>query len=141
MKKLVLMLLLVASSANLLAQTPKVVVNDKDGWHKIGETTVSFDKDSDKIPIIGANRFAAIKIKVTEAPIRLESFEIAYGDNEKKNVKIGHEIKTQGETSVAYLDGEKVIKRVDLYYKTLEHGNHKKAHVEVWGLKTNPDKK
>ena len=141
MKKIVLMLLLVASSSSLWAQTPKVVVNDKDGWHKIGETTVSFDKDSDKIPIIGANRFAAIKIKVIEAPISLKSFDIDYGDNQTKKVAIGKEIKSQGETSVAYLDGEKVIKSVNLNYQTIAHGNNKKAHVEVWGLKTNPDKK
>ncbi|HSD06901.1 hypothetical protein [Flavobacterium sp.] len=143
MKKLALMLLLVASSTTLFAQTsvPKVVVNDKDGWHKIGETTVSFDKDTDKIPIVGANRFAAIKIKVTEAPINLKSFDVAYGDNQVKNVAIGKEIKSEGETSIAQLGGEKVVKRVDLHYNTVAHGNNKKAHVEVWGLKTNPDKK
>ena len=141
MKKLALMLLLVANSATLLAQVPKVVVNDKDGWHKIGETMVSFDKDSDKIMIVGANRFSAIKIKVTEAPISLVSYDINYGDNQKKNVKYGKEIKSPGETEVTSLGGEKVVKRVDLYYKTLPHGNNKKAHVEIWGLKTNPDKK
>ncbi|MGQ7944407.1 hypothetical protein [Flavobacterium sp. WC2509] len=141
MKKLVLMLLLVASSANIWAQTPKVVTSDKDGWHKIGETTVSLDKETDKIPIVGANRFAAIKLKVTDASIRLESFDIFYGDDAKKSVKIGKEIKGPGETSVAYLDGEKTVKRVDLFYHTISQGSNKKAHVEVWGLKTNPDKK
>ena len=140
MKKFVLMLLLAASSANIWAQVPKVVVSDKDGWHKIGETTVSLDKETDKILIVGANRFASVKIKVTEAPIRLESFDIFYDNDQKKTVKIGQEIKHEGETSVVNLDGEKNITKVEFYYHTIGNNKDKKAHVELWGLKTNPDK-
>lgn len=134
------MLLLAASSTNLWAQTPKVVISDKDGWHKIGETDVSLDKETDKIMIIGANRFAAVKIKVTDAPIRLESFDIFYDNDESKNVKIGQEIKHEGETSVVDLGGEKNIKRVEFYYHTVSNAKDKKARVELWGLKTNPNK-
>lgn len=141
MKKLVLMLLLVASSASVLAQVPKVVVNDKDGWHKIGETTVNHEKETDKILIMGANRFASIKIKVTDAPIRLEYFDIHLDNGEVKNVKIGQEIKSEGETAVVDLGGEKNIKSVDFFYHTVGQSTDKKAHVELWGLKTNPSKK
>ena len=141
MKKFVLMLLLAAGSANMWAQTPKVVISDKDGWHKIGETIVSLDKETDKILIVGANRFASVKIKVTEAPIRLESFDIFYDNDQKKSVKIGKEIKHQGETEVINLDGEKNINKVEFYYHTIGDNKDKKAHVELWGLKTNPDKK
>lgn len=140
MKKFIIMLLLAASSANMWAQTPKVVISDKDGWHKIGETVVSLDKETDKILIVGANRFASVKIKVTEAPIRLESFDIFYDNDEKKNVKIGQEIKHEGETSVVDLGGEKNIKKVEFYYHTIGDNKDKKAHVELWGLKTNPNK-
>jgi len=141
MKKLVLLLLLVASSASVLAQTPKVVVSDKEGWHKIGETTVSHEKEADKIQIIGANRFASIKIKVTDAPIRLEHFDINFDNGETKNVKIGQEIKSEGETSAVNFGMEKNIKSIDFSYKTLAQAPDKKAHVEVWGFKTNADKK
>jgi hypothetical protein len=141
MKKLVLMLLLIASYANILAQSPKVVISDKDGWHKIVETTVSHDKETDKIQILGANRFASIKIKVTEAPIRLEYFDIHLDNGEVKNVKIVQEIKNEGETSIVNLGGEKNIKSVDFFYHTIGHAKDKKAHIELWGLKTNPDKK
>ncbi|PJJ07546.1 hypothetical protein CLU83_0720 [Flavobacterium sp. 1] len=140
MKKIVLMLLLAASSASIWAQTPKVVINDKSGWHKIGETIVSLDKETDKILIVGANRFAAVKIKVTEAPIRLESFDIFYNNGQKKSVKIGQEIKHEGETSVVDLGGEKNIKKVEFYYHTIGQEKDKKAHVELWGLKTNTNK-
>lgn len=139
MKKIVLILLL-AVSANIWAQTPKVVISDKDGWHKIGETIVSLDKETDKILIVGANRFASVKIKVTEASIRLESFDIFYDNDQKKSVKIGQEIKHEGETSVVDLGGEKNINKVEFYYHTIGQEKDKKAHVELWGLKTNPNK-
>jgi hypothetical protein len=140
MRKFVLILLVAVSSANMWAQTPKVVINDKDGWHKIGETIVNLDKETDKILILGANRFASVKIKVTEAPIHLESFDIFYDNDEVKSVKIGQEIKHEGETSIVDLGGEKNIKRVDFYYHTIGKVKNKKAHVELWGLKTNLDK-
>lgn len=141
MKKLVLMLLLVASTANVMAQAPKIVTSDKDGWQKIGETTVSFERETDKIPIMGANRFASIKIKVTDAPIRLEYFDVHFDNGEVKNVKIGQEIKMEGETAVVNFGGEKNVTSVDLFYHTAGVDKSKKAHVELWGYKTNPDKK
>ena len=38
---------LILSAAN--AQKPAVVVSDKTGWHKIGETTVDFKKEKDEV--------------------------------------------------------------------------------------------
>jgi hypothetical protein len=135
MKKFVLALLLVASHATLLAQSPKVVVSDKDGWHKIGETRVDFKREIDKIPIVGARRFAALKIKVTDAPINLTSFDVVFDDDTKQSVPVGQEFKAPGETKVVEFGGEKNIKRVDFKYKTVAGDD--KAHVELWGLKTN----
>lgn len=141
MKKLVCMLLLVASSATMLAQTPKVVVSDKDGWHKIGETVVDFKNETDHIVVLGANRFTSIKIKVTDAPINLVSYDIHFDNGEHQSVAIGQEIKSPGETKVVDLGGEKIIKKVSFKYQTVGNYKDKKAHVELWGLKTNPDKK
>lgn len=70
MKKHVIftLLILAASYATLLAQQPNVVISDKTGWHKIGETTVDYKTENDEIHVIGANRFSSIKIVVTDAP-------------------------------------------------------------------------
>lgn len=137
------MLLLVASYSSLSAQTPqpKVVISDKDGWHKIGESKVDFKSDSDKILILVANRFSALKIKVTEAPINLQSFVIYFDNNETKNVAIGQEFKEPGETKKVDLGGEKNVKKIEFTYKTLGNQQDKKAHIELWGFKTNPSKK
>lgn len=141
MKKIVFVLLLAASHFSMMAQNPKVVTSDKTGWHKIGETTVDFKNESDQILVLGADRFAAIKIKVTESPINLISFDIYFENGEKQNVALGEEIKVPGETKVVDLNGEKSIKKISFRYQTLSDYKAKKAHVELWGMKTNTDKK
>src|SRR6187402_2687342 len=109
MKKLILMLLIVAVHSSVLAQTPAPVLSDKDGWHKIGETKADFKTETDKILVLVANRFSSLKIKVSEAPINLISFTINFDKGEKKEVKIGQEFKAAGETKKVDLGGEKNV--------------------------------
>lgn len=135
MKKIILALLILAGNA-VMAQAPKVVVSDKDGWHKIGETTVNFKNETDKVIIVGANRFRKIKIQVSDAPIRLESFTIVPEHGDSEVVQVGQEFKTPGETKTVDFGKEKSIKRVDFKYKTIGDGNTK-GKVAVWGYKTN----
>lgn len=125
-----------------VAQQAKVVVNDKTGWHKIGETTVSFEKETDEIMIMGADKFASIKFKVTDAPIDLISGEVYYDNGTSERININMPIKMAGETKVFNIKGgERDLKKVVLVYKTMPNQKDKKAHVELWGLKTNADKK
>ena len=124
------------------AQQPAIITSDKAGWHKIGETTVNFQKESDEIIVMGADRFASIKFKVEDAPIDLISLEVYYesGDNQKININMP--IKAPGESRVVDLNGgERNLKKIVFIYKTLPNRKDVKAHVMVWGLKTNADKK
>ena len=124
------------------AQQPAIITSDKAGWHKIGETTVNFQKESDEIIVMGADRFASIKFKVEDAPIDLISLEVYYesGDNQKININMP--IKAPGESRVVDLNGgERNLKKIVFVYKTLPNRKDVKAHVMVWGLKTNADKK
>jgi hypothetical protein len=143
MKKVILLaLLIMAGYTRTSAQVPDVVISDKTGWHKMGETTVDFKKETDKISVLGADRFHSIKIKVEDAPINLISFVIYFESGDNQNVKIGQNIKSSGETRVIALNGgERSIKKITFVYKTIPNNKDKKAHVELWGLKTNPDKK
>jgi len=143
MKRIILVVLVVtASYAEMLAQKPAVVVSDKDGWHKIGHTTVDFKTETDELVVMGADKFAFIKIKVEEAPINLISFDIYFEGGDKQSVSIGKEIKAMGETrSVQLNGGERSIKKIVFMYKTIPNSMNKKAEVELWGMKTNPDKK
>jgi hypothetical protein len=142
MKNIILLSFLIASSIRMYSQQPKVVLSDKEGWHKIGETTVDFKTETDEIVVIGADRFAFIKIKVDKEPINLISFDIYFESGDKQSVTIGKEFKEPGETRVVELNGgERSIKKIVFTYKTVTNAQDKKAHVELWGLKTNSDKK
>jgi len=143
MKKIMLVLFLAVAGINssITAQT-KMVVSDKKGWHKIGETTVDFTKDRDEVTVIGADRFAALIFKVDDAPINLMDIEVFYesGDNQKVNVNFP--IKAAGQSKEIDLKGgERSIKKIVFVYKTLSNAKDVKAHVEIYGLKTNADKK
>ena len=142
MKKIILLALLaIISYTRTSAQDPDVVLSDKTGWYKIGETTVDFATETDKILVLGADRFQSIKIKVADAPINLVSFVIYFESGDNQNVTIEKDITSPGETQVVALDGgERRIKKIAFIYKTIPNSEDKKAHIELWGLKTNLDK-
>ena len=142
-KAIVFMLLAVAGvSGQLAAQKPAVIVNDKSGWHKIAETTVDFSRDHDEVAVLIADKFSTLKFKVTDASIQLIDLEIMYESGDNQKVPIGYEIKSMGESKTIDLNGgERAIKRIAFNYKTVPNSKDKKAHVEIWGMKTNADKK
>jgi len=143
-KTMIMMLLAVAGSIGLAnAQTPAVMVSDATGWHKIGERTVAFTTERDEISVIGSDRFSMIKFKVTEAAIDLVSVEVTYESGDKQELKVNQSVKAPGETRTFDLKGgsERSIKKIIFVYKTLPNSKDEKAHVEIWGLKTNTVKK
>jgi hypothetical protein len=143
MKKLLMIAFLAfaGSYSTISAQQPTVIVSDKTGWHKITETTVSFKKESDEIVVMGADKFAAIKLRIKDAPIDLVNLDIYFEDGGKQHVNIAMPIKTEGETREIKIDGgERDLKKVAFVYKTLPNRDDEKARVELWGLKTNEDK-
>ena len=97
MKKIIMLSFLIVCTISAYCQQPAVVVSDKEGWHKIGESTVDFKADTDEILVMGADKFAAIKIRVDNAPIDLLSFDIYFESGKKQNVSVGNQIKVQGE--------------------------------------------
>jgi hypothetical protein len=145
MKKITLFLFLATSTigGRVLAQQPAVVISDKTGWHKIAETKVNFEKEKDEVAVLMADRFASLTFHITDATIELFDLEIFFEDGSMKSVKVGDHIKTAGGWSrIIDLPGsEKTIKKIAFTYKTLKNSANEKAHVEIWGKKTNPDKK
>ncbi len=139
MRKILLVILLIAASLmHMQAQTAAVIANDKDGWHKIAETIVNFDREKDEILILGADRFASIRFKVTDAPVQLIRIEVYYESGDHQNIDVNASISQDAESKVIDLNGgERSLKKVVFYYKTLPNSADKKAHMELWGMKTN----
>jgi hypothetical protein len=119
--------------------SPAVMLSDKSGWHKIGERNVDFVKDRDEILVLVADRFAALKFKVTEASINLLDLEVYYESGDKQDIHLNNPVMSGTESRVVDLNGgERSLKKIVFVYKTLPNQSKEKAHVEVWGLKTNP---
>jgi hypothetical protein len=138
MKKLILaaFVIIAATVSPAIAQKPAVVVNDKPGWHKIAENTVSFNKDRDEVVILGADHFKKIKLKVSNAGIDLRDLEVYYENGGRQDVAVRNVIKEGGETREIDLEGkDRALKKIVLVYKTIPNQEKDKAHVEIYGLK------
>lgn len=145
MKKIIVLFLLAMSvNYGLQAQKPAVVLSDKTGWHKIGSTTVDFVKDHDEVDVLLADKFASLKFKVLDAPIDLRDIDVYFKDGGKQTITVGFEFKVPGESS-REIDisgpGERKLDKIVFRYRTLPNRQDKKATVEIWGRKTNEDKK
>ncbi|HET6227039.1 MAG TPA: hypothetical protein VFF27_12210 [Bacteroidia bacterium] len=116
----------------------ELIISDKSGWHKIGEITADFKKEKEEVIVMGADRFASIRFKVTDAPIDLVSLEVYYESGDKQDVAVNMPVKAPGESRTIDLKGgERALKKIVFVYKTLPNHKDEKSHVEIWGLKTN----
>ena len=142
-KTLLITLLALAGSYGIAAaQKPELIVSDKKGWHSIGKATVNFQKDRDEIIVLGSNRFASIQFSVKDAPIYITSLEVYFESGDKQDIVVNTQIDAPGKSKVIGLNGgERSLKKIVFIYKTLPNHKDVKAHVEIWGLKTNTDKK
>ncbi len=136
------MLMLSFGTASMLnAQKPEIITSDKKGWHKIGENTVNFKTDRDEILVIGADKFRSILFRVSEAPIHLVRANISYESGDGEDISLDFPVQVAGESRIVNLNGgERSIKKITFVYHTLPNRRDEKAHVEIWGLKTNYDK-
>lgn len=148
MKKVFILLTAVLLVGSLQAQKNKgekkveIITSDKPGWQKIGQMTASFKKERDVMVIVGEDRFAALKIKATEADINITDMEVHYENGTSQEIKVRQEIKKGTESRLIDLNGgERKLKKITFVYKTIANGGNEKAELEVWGLKTNAGKK
>jgi hypothetical protein len=145
MKKVlsVILLAIAVTYGTVSAQQTTVVNSDTAGWYKIGQANVDLKRDRDEIVVLGADRFKSIKLKVINASIDLKDLEIYYESGNKQDVNINKSLKAAGESGVIDLvgDEQRSLKKIVIVYKTLANNMDVKAYVEVWGLKTNADKK
>ncbi len=144
MYKILLITLLGISglTSTINAQQTKILLNDNTGWRRIGKTIVDFQKERDIIHMLGSNKFAAIKFQVQNAPIDLKEIEVFYQSGDSQKIQINSSIKAEGYSRVIDLNGgERNLKKIAFLYKTLSNMKDVKARLQVWGLKTNTDKK
>lgn len=142
MKKLLAITLLLLAGVKGFTQQAAVITSDKTGWQKIAETRVAFDKEKDEILVLGADRFASLRFKVTDAPVELIKIQVVYESGDDQEIIINKLIAQDNESEIMKLNGgERSLKKVVFTYKTKPNSADKRAHMELWGLKTNMDRK
>ena len=131
-----ILIAVLVSLSGLKAQKVEVVTNNKPGWHKIGETTVDFKVDRDVVKVWGADRFKALQIKATDAPVHIEDMQIVYENGEPEDIAIRYDFKKGTVSRAIDLKGyERKIKEISFVYRTVPNWKGEKAHVEIYGLK------
>ncbi len=135
MKKIILILFVLASANILSAQTPAIKANIKPGWHKIGETTINFKIDNESILASGTNIFRAVKLKSTDVDLTLISIDIYYQSGDIDQVPLKIDLMAGNETAEIPLKTNLELKKVVFMYKTKPDSKETKAIVELFGLK------
>ena len=119
------------------AQKPGVVLDNDPGWQKIGETIASFKEQDESIAVLGADEFAAIKIKVKDAPLQIERLQVFYESGEMEEIDVKKQIQEGSESQVIRLEHpDRDIQKVAFTYSTVPNVEGEKADVELFGLKT-----
>lgn len=136
-KAVVVFAVLFMALANFAFAQSGVVTSNKAGWHKIGESKADFKAENESISVLGADRFKSIKLKVTDAPINIESVEVFYESGDVEKLSVANQLTEGQETRVIDLKNgaSRELKKVVFTYKTVPNSSKDKAHVELWGLK------
>jgi hypothetical protein len=122
MKTLKLMLLFAGMSflavPNADAQQAKIL-SEQDGWRKIAETTVDFEKDKDVLMVFGKDRFRKLQFMAMDAPIEITTMVVHYEGGTHDTITVDSRIEEGGRSRVIDLQGDKPeIGRIVLNYKT-----------------------
>jgi hypothetical protein len=105
-------------------------------WTKIGETIVDFKQEKDEIKAMGADRYSALKFKVSDAAVDFIDMDVFYDDGKSQNIKVNSPVKAGAESGkLDIMNNDRGIKKIVFVYKTIDKGKDEKAKVEVWGLK------
>lgn len=115
-----------------------VVIGDRDGWHKIAESSVSFEKEREEITLVGSNRFAKLQLFVYDASIDLQDMDIYYENGNKQHVaQLTPLIENRKSKIIDVQGAESSITKVTFVYKTVPNKEKEKGMIQLWGFKTN----
>ena len=140
MKNLLITLIILTACA--CSKKTTLVVSDREGWQKIEESIVNFEKETEEINLVGSNNFAKLKLVVFDAPIDLQDMHVYYENGKQQDVSLHTPMKEDEQSRVIDVYGkESPITKVVFTYKTLPNKEKEKGMVQLWGYKSNADEK
>ena len=139
MKNTIMILLLVMLGCS---KKTTLVVSDREGWQKIEESIVNFEKEREEVTLVGSNSFAKLRLVVFDAAIELQDMEIYYENGRKQDVSLKTQMKEDEKSRIIDVYGkESSITKIVFTYKTLPNHDKEKGMLQLWGYKTNADEK
>lgn len=103
----------------------------KGTWVKLGEKVVNGKNDHDDIRVGGRGKYRVIRIKVTEATMKMHDVVVEFADGSRFSPDTQVTFREGQQTGVIDLPGgAREIRRVGLRYSDVRGGGF--AHVEVW---------
>ena len=119
-----------------------LVVSDRDGWQKIEESIVNFEKEREEITLVGSNSFAKLRLVVFDAAIELHDMEIYYENGKKQDVSLRSTMKEDEKSRIIDVYGkESSITKIIFTYRTLPNQEKEKGMLQLWGYKSNAAEK
>ncbi len=112
---------------------PSKPVTDR-AWRFVGDKWVNYGLDHDVLKLSDAkDEFAKLKLRVTDAPLRIYDMKVYFDNGEVQDVPIKSLIRQGGESRVIDLTGSKRrLDRIEFWYETK---GHSKGHsrIALWG--------
>lgn len=102
-------------------------------WRFIADKNVRYGPDHDVIHVTGNDNYRQLKLRVTDAPLKINDMKVHFENGEVFDVAIRSEIRKGGESRVIDLPGgSRSIRKIEFWYSTV--GVLKgTARVAVWG--------
>lgn len=125
--------MLAASSLMLLSFTSVKNSIEQNRWRFIADKNVRYGPDHDVIHVTGNDNYRQLKLRVTDAPLKINDMKVHFENGETYDVSIRNQIRQGGESRVIDLPGgSRSIRKIEFWYSTV--GVLKgTARVAVWG--------
>lgn len=106
----------------------------EEGWDLLGEVKVNFVRDRDEIKVLNANKYTAIRFKVENRDVQLNSLKIVYQNGDKLEPSVSESIAAGQYSKEIELAAEgKTIRSIDFNFRTTGNILKGRADVLVFG--------
>jgi len=107
--------------------------SDVQQWKFIADKNVRFGIDHDVIIVTGNDAYRQLKLRVTDAPLKINDMKVHFENDDVFDVSVKSELRKGSESRVIDLPGgSRRIKKIEFWYSTI--GVTKgTSRVAVWG--------
>ncbi len=106
----------------------------EEGWELLGELTVDFARDKDKLDISSSNRYTALRFKVENREVKIRDLKIVFANLDKLEPAIEEVVPADQYSKILELgpDG-KEVRSVEFKYRTTGNLLKGRAKVLIFG--------